>query len=204
MHFGTSRAFLEHVATEDTVLLTVPSTTPAKDGLGDDDMAQLDQAEHALSSAILFVPGEDGFVLSRVIDDGFTLELRWLGATTGGRGLDERAVPPARFAFPARLVPHPALALAPSGDLHVTALTVQGALYALWFRPPALFTAHQLQHEQWSAEFLLDGLAGRTPVLLHGVDEHNVIVACADGYALAVQVDLERAPGPRAPRLRTR
>lgn len=195
LQFRTARAFLEHCSTEDCVLLTVPTATLASDE--PEPEAQLDQQEHALSSSTFFPPAPaTGFVLSRIIDDGYTLELRWISLVAGGRGLDERSFPPARFAFPARLVPSPSFAVVESGDLHVQAVTVEGYLYVLWFRPPGLFTAEQLQDETWSAEFRIDGIAGgqHTPVLMHGVDQTTLVVACADGFVLSVEFDLDRAP----------
>jgi len=42
--------------------------------------------------------------------------------------------------------------------------------------------------EEWSEEFWVEGLQGKEPVLMKGVEEGRVIVACADGSSLVVEI----------------
>lgn len=200
MSYSTATTYLEHATTTQAITYTVPSTCPVSDEPQPDPV--LAQPDHALSSSTFFPPQSTGFVLSRIIEDGYTLELRWVGFSNqsgnSGEGgghrfqeLDQQGtLPPVRFAFPSRLVPAPYFALAEeSGALQVYALTEAGFLYSLAFTAETLFYSTSLGEEQWSEEYELGSLVPRLPVLMHGVAERRVIVACADGYNSSFEID---------------
>lgn len=220
VRFTTASVLLELCSTVDTLSYSVPTGSPLSDLPQPEPV--LAQQDHALHSLSFFPPpnslrpgNEHGFVLARIIEDGYTLELRWIAFTTGqghgaggaggggkGKGKAELdgppALPPVRFVFPARLVPDPTLSIR-TGDepsLEVLALTEAGYLYALSFPADSLFYDPALQNEQWSEEFSIDALQHRVPVLVHAVDEGRLVIGSSDGHVLSVEV-LEGARRPR-------
>jgi hypothetical protein len=152
--------------------------------------------------------------LARIIEDAFTLELRWVSFTKeeskgeeGGKKnpfmeLDQHpgTLAPVRFTFPARLVPNPSFNIvnaATSEDerdededssLQILTLSEAGYLYALTFPLDTLFYGIGNEEGDWSEEFKVDGLEGRTPVLMEGAEEGRVVVACSDGHSLVVEI----------------
>ncbi|GAA6005692.1 hypothetical protein JCM10207_005297 [Rhodosporidiobolus poonsookiae] len=101
-------------------------------------------------------------------------------------------LPPVRFVFPARLVPTPSFTLAGEGAdrrLEVYAVTDAGYLYVLSFPLDSLFYGADLASDdapEWSEEFRLESVEGRLPVLMQGVEDGRVIVACEDGHVTCV------------------
>lgn len=206
--FTTSSAFLESCSTSDILTYTVATSATIDESAPRPVLAQPD--DHALSSSTFFPSQQNttGFILSRVVEDAFALELRWV-AFSRSRGdeieteegqpgsssnafadLDKHpgTLPPVRFVFPARLVPGAvaAFALAPDGKhLEVYAVTEARYLYVLTFPLETLFYGADLAGEdapEWSDEFKLESLEGRTPVLMKGIEDGRVVVACADGF----------------------
>lgn len=204
--FTTSTSYL---IDQDAIEVVIPTSTPASeqyDSLG----GHLAQESHAHSSTTFFPPGASttGFIISRVIEDRYTLELRWTSFIKGpSPGLmrasmqdgapfteldDERAtLSPVRFIFPARIVPDPAFIVHTTDtgakELHLYVVTEAGHFYVLRFDQARLFYA--LDHasdNEWCEEIKVTSLDGRSPVLVHGVDEGRVIVACSDGFAVAL------------------
>lgn len=201
--YTTATTFLEHASSSsDPITLTLETDSPAVPEL--DSSSTLAQAEHALSSSTFFPAdrASAGFVLCRIIEDGYVLELRWVafsqaapGATHRFAELDQQStLPPVRFVFPARLVPTPAFSFADdTGTLKVLALTEAGYLYVLAFSGPSLFYSAAQGAEYQRYELAVAGLATRFPVLMHGVDERTVVIGCAEGYVLSVDIDEDSA-----------
>lgn len=203
--FTTATTFLEHASALDFLTYTVPTASPAS--TEPEPIPALAQPDHALASSTFFPPDSStaGFILSRIIEDGYTLELRWIsfihGEAGDGRGaaggtsrfaeLDQQAtLPPVRFVFPARLVPSPFFQLVgETGALQVLALTEAGYLYALTFAGTNLFYSPALAEEKWSDEYEIVALETRMPVLLQGVDDSRVIVGCEDGYIVSAEIE---------------
>ncbi|GAA5902615.1 hypothetical protein JCM5296_000723 [Sporobolomyces johnsonii] len=207
--YSTATAFLEHATTTDDYLYEVPSSAPLPKFTPPPLLAQ---ADHALSSSTFFPPyaGTDGFVLARIVGDAYELELRWVAFSRRGgvqavepAAMDEDSsaspfadldahpgtLRPVRFTFPARLVPNPSFAILEStGQLQVYCLTEAGYLYVLSFPLESLFYTPTLANEPWSEEFRVVSLEGRTPVLVQGVDEGRVVVGCADGFAVGIEI----------------
>ncbi|BGP12916.1 hypothetical protein JCM10213_004335 [Rhodosporidiobolus nylandii] len=210
--YTTATAFLETVSPSDVVTYTVPTVAPIDDEHREPRLAQPD--DHALTSSTFFPSRRNttGFVLSRVVEDAFALELRWVAfsrstGTAGDEDMDQDGgenpfaeldahpgtLPPVRFVFPARLIPQPAFTVSPDGQqLEVYAVTEAGYLYVLSFPLESLFYAEDLDSEQapeWSDEFKLESLEGRTPVLMQGIEDGRVVVACADGFVACVDFE---------------
>lgn len=200
--FTTATAFLDdHEAQE----VFVPTNTPVDDT--PEPPAALAQEGHALATSTFFPPDSNGFILSRIVENGYTLELQWLSFTKGSshwmQDDEERegpfaeldnepaTLPPVRFVFPARLVPSPAFVVTVGDDgqreLQVYAVTEKGYLYALRFAQPRLFYT-LAEDAEWCEEFKIASLEGKLPVLVHGVDEARVLVASADGFAASVGI----------------
>ncbi|KAL8286711.1 hypothetical protein RQP46_004239 [Phenoliferia psychrophenolica] len=190
LEYGTCTAFLELGTTGGIEEHLVPTNSLASDEA--EREAVLEQSDdHALVSSTFFPPEDKGgFVLSRVVEDGYALELRWMSRSTGPGEHDERTFPPARFAFPARVVSSPAFAMV-DGALQVIVLSEHGYLYALIFTIPTLFNETNLEEGEWSHEFKVLALEGRVPVLLHQVDHRRVIIATEDGFTVAVNIVFE-------------
>ncbi|GAA5831797.1 hypothetical protein JCM11251_003887 [Rhodosporidiobolus azoricus] len=217
--FTTTTAFLESCSTLEVLNYTVPTSSPIDESA---PPARIDQADdHALESSTFFPSGmgSTGFVLSRTVEDGFVLELRWCAFSRGSsppagqqlRAMDQDdgsaspspanpfadldahpgTLPPVRFVFPARLVPSPSFTLSPDNThLEVYAVTTAGNLYVLSFPIESLFYGADLAEEgegaEWSDEFRLESLVGRTPVLMKGTEDGRVVVACEDGHVACV------------------
>lgn len=198
--YTTATAYLrDHYALENIV----PTSTPSVDE--SELPTLLAQDTHAVSSSTFFPPSTNGFVLSRVIEDAHTLELQWVSFSKGSNAvpgadadsklfaeLDEEqaTLPPVRFVFPSRLVPNPSFIIsATEGDtreLHVYALTEAGYLYVLRFAEPRLFYSLPEEDDEWCEEHTVPSLEARTPIMMHGVAEGRVTVACSDGFAVAL------------------
>ncbi|GAA5962589.1 hypothetical protein JCM21900_000955 [Sporobolomyces salmonicolor] len=212
--YSTATAFLEHASTADDFHYEVPSSAPLPKSAPPSLLAQ---ADHALSSSTFFPPyaRTDGFVLARIVEDAYQLELRWVAFSRRGQhqaveqAMDEDpsaspfadldahpgTLPPVRFIFPARLVPNPSFAILEStSQLQVYCLTEEGYLYVLSFPLESLFYQPTLANEPWSEEFRIESLAGRTPVLMQGVDEGRIVVGCADGFTVGLEI-VRRADG---------
>ncbi|GAA5977403.1 hypothetical protein JCM11641_000087 [Rhodosporidiobolus odoratus] len=218
--YTTSTAFLEQVSAPDILTYTVPTTSRIDDTAPPPQLAQPD--DHAIASQTFFpsTKATTGFVLARVVEDGFALELRWVAfsrkpsAGTANDGMDDDAsspppqeldnlfsdldahpgtLPPVRLIFPSPLVPSPSFALSPSSPtshLEVYAVTEAGYLYVLSFPLESLFYGPELGVQEdsadWSDEFRLESLEGRSPVLVKGVEDGRVVVGCADGFVACV------------------
>lgn len=206
--YSTATAFLEHASTADDFHYEVPSSAPLPKSAPPSLLAQ---ADHALSSSTFFPPyaRTDGFVLARIVEDAYQLELRWVAFSRRSQhqaveqAMDEDSstspfadldahpgtLPPVRFIFPARLVPNPSFAILEStSQLQVYCLTKEGYLYVLSFPLESLFYQPTLANEPWSEEFRIESLAGRTPVLMQGVDEGRLVVGCADGFTVGLEI----------------
>ncbi|GAA5994757.1 uncharacterized protein JCM10292_004335 [Rhodotorula paludigena] len=205
--YTTATAFLEQVSTVDILSYPVPTSGPVDETAPTPALAQ---ADHALYSST-FVPRtadggpSTGFVLARVLEDGYALELRWVAfsRTPASAALDGNSpnpfsdldghpgtLPPVRFVFPSRLVPSPAFVVSPSSNrLQLLCLTEKGYLYNLDFSLASLFyDKEELAEGNWSEEFKVGSLDERLPVLVHGVDEGRVIVGCEDGHVVSVEL----------------
>ncbi|GAA5878145.1 hypothetical protein JCM3774_004309 [Rhodotorula dairenensis] len=214
--YTSASAFLEHASTVEGLSYTVPTSAPVEEVA---PTPLLDQQDHALYSSAFF-PAQDvggdttGFVLARVIEDAYTLELRWCafsrtapapsGVRQDGGDLPANAfaeldshpgtLPPVSFVFPSRLVPNPSfVVLEATGDssrqLQVFCVTEAGYLYTLTFPLPSLFYATDVLAEgNWSAENKVESLEGRTPVLLHEVDEDRIVIATAEGQLFCAEL----------------
>ncbi|GAA6035119.1 hypothetical protein JCM8097_006370 [Rhodosporidiobolus ruineniae] len=220
--YSTASAFLETCSTQDIVTHTVSTSAPVDDSPVTPALAQPD--DHALSTTTFFppstsstAPASNGFVLSRLVEDAYALELRWVAfargpvAGTGDQDMGDGSadegqqgqaspyadldshpgiLPPVRFVFPSRLIPSPSFALSPEGThLEVFAVSEAGYLYVLTFPLESLFYGDDLgsaDAEDWSDEFKLESVEGRTPVLMQGVEDGRVIVACEDGFVACV------------------
>ncbi|GAA5995481.1 hypothetical protein JCM5350_004602, partial [Sporobolomyces pararoseus] len=116
-------SFLEHSSTDTILNYTVPTDSTIEETCPVPILNQ--PVDHALYSSSWFPPNSttNGFVLSRILEDGYTLELRWVAFTKDdisldqdGDGRDERfreleqhpaTLAPVRFTFPSRLIPDP-------------------------------------------------------------------------------------------------
>ncbi|GAA5890373.1 hypothetical protein JCM8208_002795 [Rhodotorula glutinis] len=212
--YTTATAFLEHCSTLDLLSYPVPTSAPVDETAPPPALAQ---ADHALYSSTWFprahdgAPQSTGFVLARIVEDAYALELRWVAfsrgsnngttASTGSSSnpfadLDSHpgTLPPVRFVFPSRLVPSPAFVVSTSTSpsssrLQLACVTEAGYLYTLSFPLATLFYDDEhLAGDDWCEEFKIDSLEGRVPVLAHGVDEGRVIVGCEDGFAVSVEI----------------
>ncbi|GAA5827090.1 hypothetical protein JCM5353_006183, partial [Sporobolomyces roseus] len=187
------------LSTSTVLSYTVPTSYPIS-SLSPPSL--LAQEDHALYSQTLFPTSTStttstGFILSRIIEDGYTLELRWISTThQESQGeFEELDKHPAtltsvRFIFPSRLIPLPSLTYSEE-SLQVCAITEAGMLYTLNFDTKGgLFYDGLIAttEEEWSEEFWVEGLQGKEPVLMKGVEEGRVIVACADGSSLVVEI----------------
>lgn len=205
--YTTATTFLELVSTVDILSYPVPTSGPVDETAPTPALAQ---ADHALYSST-FVPRtadggpSTGFVLARVLEDGYALELRWVAFSRApaSAALDGNppnpfsdldghpgTLPPVRFVFPSRLVPSPAFVVSPSSNrLQLLCLTEKGYLYSLDFSLASLFyDKEELAEGNWSEEFKVESLDERMPVLVHGVDEGRVIVGCEDGHVVSVEL----------------
>ncbi|GAA6053519.1 hypothetical protein JCM3770_000306 [Rhodotorula araucariae] len=204
--YTTATAFLENCSTLDIVPYTVPTAAPVDESAPPPALAQPD---HALYSSTWVPSTQDGapstgFVLARVVEDAYALELRWTAfsrsppSSTQSNNASPFAdldahpgtLPPVRFVFPSRLVPTPAFVVTHSTSrLQLACLTEAGYLYTLSFPLAGLFYDEKhLADDDWCEEFQVSSLDGRTPVVMHGVDEGRIIVGCEDGFAVSVEI----------------
>lgn len=204
--FTTSISYLiDHEATE----VIIPTISDQDEHQSTPVSTLLAQECHAHSSSVYFPPGTAGFIQNRVIEDGYTLELRWTSTIKGPAPnsrvsmqdnapftqLDDQhsTLAPVRFIFPARIAPHPAFIISTndngSKELHLYVVTVAGYLYVLKFDQPSLFYAldrDDLQDSDWCEEIKVASLDGKSPILMDCVDEGRVTVACSDSFAVAL------------------
>ena len=211
--YTTATAFLEHCSTLDLVSYPVPTSAPVDETAPPPALAQ---ADHALYSSTWLPRAQDGaqqsagFVLARIVEDAYALELRWVAFSRGGTTTNSSSsspfadldahpgtLPPVRFVFPSRLVPSPAFVVSTSTStsspsdsrLQLACVTEAGYLYTLSFPLATLFYDDKhLAGDEWCEEFKVDSLEGRVPVLVHGVDEGRVIIGCEDGFAVSVEI----------------
>lgn len=160
----------------------------------------LAQRDHALYSSTFFPPGSAGFITARVVGDGYVLELRWVNYTTDEltrSRSDERefaeldqqhSLPPVHFVFPARILPTPTFYLTEEG-LQVLAATEEAYFYSLLFTTSTLFYSPDLPEQDYSTEYKLPTLDGHSPILMHAVEPGKVVISCADGFLLAVEIE---------------
>ncbi|GAA5862780.1 hypothetical protein JCM8547_006543 [Rhodosporidiobolus lusitaniae] len=208
--FSTATAWLETSSSTDLVTYTVPTSEPIDEQDQQPVLAQPD--DHALWSSSFF-PSQlntSSFVLARVVEDAFALELRWVAFSRTAPASEDGSyspspssspfadldahpgtLPPVRFVFPSRLIHGaPSFALSPNGDhLEVYAVTEAGFLYVLTFPLETLFYGAELGNKdatEWSDEFRLESVEGRTAVLMEGIEDGRVAVACADGFVTLV------------------
>ncbi|GAA5854614.1 hypothetical protein JCM9279_005711 [Rhodotorula babjevae] len=209
--YTTATAFLEHCSTLDLVSYPVPTAAPVDETAPPPALAQ---ADHALYSSTWLpraphgAPQSAGFVLARIVEDAYALELRWVAFSRGSTTTTTTSssnpfadleahpgtLPPVRFVFPSRLVPSPAFVVSStstssSSILQLACVTEAGYLYTLSFPLATLFYDDKhFAGDDWCEEFKIASLEGRVPVLAHGVDEGRVIVGCEEGYAVSVEI----------------
>lgn len=193
--YTTATTFLEHASTIEHITHQVPTNSIASEEAESTPLLDLD---HASSSSTFFPTSSTGFILSRIIENSYTLELRWVsfarGASMETQGrfaeLDEQGtLPPVRFVFPSPLVSIPFLSMPDDEEvLDVCALTEAGYVYALSFTGGSLFYSTAMEDNEWSIEHRASSLEGRTPVISSGVDEGRVIIGCSDGYTCLVEL----------------
>ncbi|GAA5955260.1 hypothetical protein JCM3765_003262 [Sporobolomyces pararoseus] len=220
--FTTATSFLEHCSTDQILNYTVPTDSIIQETAPVPILNQ--PVDHALSSCTYFPPtttsssscSTGGFILSRILEDGFTLELRWSKffkdtSERDGDG-DERfreleqhpgTLAPVRFTFPSRLIPDPCFNIIYQQEeeeeegegeevLQVLTVSEAGYLYSLNFPLDTLFYSLPEQGRQgdWSEEFKVEGLENKLPVLLKGVPQQSgrVVIACKDGTNLVVEL----------------
>lgn len=183
-----------------TELLAHPIPTASPVSQSPERSPILAQRDHALYSSTFFPPSSAGFVTARVVGDGYVLELRWVNFITDARTrsrsdegefaeLDQQhSLPPVHFVFPAPLLPTPTFYLTAEG-LQVLVATEEAYFYSLVFTTSALFYSPTLAEEDYSVEYKLPTLDGHNPVLLHAVEQGKVVIACADGFLLSVEIE---------------
>jgi hypothetical protein len=176
MALAEASALLDHLGSGD-VAHAVPTSLPARNPPAQD----LDN--HALDSAVCFV--DDGFILARTVENGITLELRYLLAT----GQRDTLRPPVAFIFPDVLVRGIAIVDNPqNGTLEILVLVESGYLFRLWFPRSAAFYGELAP--DYSHEYKVHALQGKKPVLLRAVDAQNAIVGCSDGSMLHIEYNV--------------
>lgn len=195
----TATAFL--TSNDEIITYTIETASPAIDQSFISPPA-LAQNDHSISSTTFFPRQSNGFISARVIEDGYVLELKWVtllrGSMAPGRQNVEESyfveldnskmdLPPVRFIFPSRIISTPFICSGEeSTSVQVRMVTEEGYLYALKFTETTLFYADLGEHGEWSEEYKVISLEGRTPVLLHGVSEGSVVIACLDGFIVRV------------------
>lgn len=209
--YTTATTFLEHASSNLFTTYHIPTNSPAS--LDEEPEPLLNQPDHALSSTTFQPLNSNGStILCRIIEDGYTLELRWLNfirenpssgsrnnvGVAGGKYKElnqQGTLPPIRFVFPSRLVPTPFTTIVNSNEsnesvLQLYALTESGYLYVLNFSNNLLFYSPTLSLEEtrYSQEYKVDYLEGRVPVLMHGVAAGRVIVGCSDGFNCSLEL----------------
>lgn len=138
----------------------------------------------------------------RVVENGRTLEVRWLRTTRAESAQmnedqddddeeEDESEAPVRLVFPETIVPEIAVAYdaGSEGDsqetLEILLLTLPNLAYRLRFKGRKLFHA-QSYAKGWSKEQALSNvLAGRHPVLVAGIGSvsasEGFVIACSDG-----------------------
>ncbi|KAI8452611.1 nucleoporin Nup120/160-domain-containing protein [Phakopsora pachyrhizi] len=167
------------------------------------------QPSHASQSVTCFPSAScNGFIKASVINDGFTLELRWLSsvkvpATTleldqdqNGENqnsesqdldscfssLDQNGChPPVQFHFTEKITPSPYLTVDElENSLVILVLTDAYVLYRLKFTAPHLFYSEMFE-EDWASDYEVEAIFNRHVILCHGIDSNNLILSCSDG-----------------------
>lgn len=200
----TSTAFLAH-CTLPPVEYTVPSAAPPSSPV---PFSPSSSVQSTWSPS----PASPGFILSRLVNENRTLELRWvvLDSQSATRAEEDpfdaltsarRTLPPVHIHFPEPLAPSP-----PSfhyqkhdGSVLVYVLSSSQApptLYTLTLPPKSLFYSPQLVQLDWIDELALagQGLESKEMRSLWGVDEGRLVVATEDGFNLLLELD--EAGGP--------
>jgi nuclear pore complex protein Nup160 len=213
-HYSITTASAYLPSTDDIVSFTIPTKSPVSQL--ESTIPTLAQSDQAISSTSFFPSHSrcSGFVLARVVEDGYVLELRWMTFVRGSRlememgregetenpfaELDDSSsdLPPIRFIFPARIVSNPFLTLVVGSQaLQVRILTHEGYLYSLMFKDSTLFYSSELaDRDDWSEEYKVGSLEGRRPALLHGVAEGFVVIGCTDSFLVRVTHEGELRP----------
>lgn len=208
--YETATTFLEHASSNLFTTYHIPTNSPAS--LDDEPEPLLNQPDHALSSTTFQPLNSNGStILARIIEDGYTLELRWLNfirenpsssrndvVGEGGKYKElnqQGTLPPIRFVFPSRLISTPFITIVESNVsnesvFQLYALTESGYLYVLNFSNNLLFYSPTLSLEEtkYSQEYKVDSLDGRLPVLMHGVAAGRIIVGCSDGFNCSLEL----------------
>lgn len=174
------------------------SSSPTSRGLYNDDN-NAKQHPHYATHAQTFSIRQDASLHARVLNNGRTLELRWLRKTQSELQQEDeledhqetpshRLEHPVRFTFAHEIIPGITIAYQDgdgAGSLDILLLTKPSLAYRLAFTGPALFHASQFS-KGWSFEQHLAGaLSGRTPVLVNGIgtlaSTEGFVVATAEG-----------------------
>ncbi|WAR60694.1 hypothetical protein PtB15_9B633 [Puccinia triticina] len=162
------------------------------------------QANHASQSNCCFPPSPtSGWIKTTVINDGLTLELRWISPTR--KSPEENSTnplepldaspshQPIHFHFHHRIIPSPFITIAQNDDEHpgepdeaeeqilvILILTENYTLYRLKFSYPKLFYS-ELFEEDWLTEYEVEEIVNRQLILTHGIDANNLIISSSDG-----------------------
>ncbi|EGG04854.1 uncharacterized protein MELLADRAFT_88522 [Melampsora larici-populina 98AG31] len=165
------------------------------------------QSSHS-SQSITHFPSNtsNGFIKASVLNDGYSLELRWLSSiklsSTSKHDQEDEAEeedteddedeslsaldrsgchPPVQFRFRDKIIPTPYLTTDPNDNsLIILVLTEASILYRLKFTAPHLFYA-ELFEEDWSSDIEVEAIINRLVILYHGIDSNNLVISCTDG-----------------------
>ncbi|KAA1130822.1 hypothetical protein PGTUg99_023877 [Puccinia graminis f. sp. tritici] len=168
------------------------------------------QANHASQSNCFFPPTPtDGWIKTTVINNGFTLELRWINPTKTNnqnnplQPLDNSpSHQPIHFHFHHKIIPSPFITISTNESselaldqeeegedqdqeqqekvLIILILTDNYTLYRLKFSYPQLFYS-ELFEEDWLTDYEVEEIINRQVILTHGIDSNNLIISSSDG-----------------------
>ncbi|KAG0149461.1 hypothetical protein CROQUDRAFT_39766 [Cronartium quercuum f. sp. fusiforme G11] len=235
--FTTATIFLDSLrpAFEPVVEYEVPTSASNSDPAS---VLQLPSTQsaiqpiHASQSVTHFLStSHQGFVKASVLNDGYSLELRWLSANKLSPSSDDQeeedededeegdgqsrstldrsgSHPPVQFRFPDKIIPTPYLATNPDdGTLIILVLTQAAVLYRLKFTEPHLFYA-ELFEEDWATDIEVEAIVNRLVILYHGIDANNLVISSSDGVLTHLSwgklVGIEDAYGWKSSNLTTR
>lgn len=231
--FTTATTFLDHLRPpfEAVVEYEVPTSAQSTEPTYLSSQNSILQSSHASQSICHFPPTTSrGFIKASVVNDGYSLELRWLGWSKCSSDhptdqLDEEDTEedqdssltaldkggchtPVQFRFPDKIIPTPYLATdIVDGTLIILVLTDAGILYRLKFTVPLLFYA-ELFEEDWSTDIEIEAIANRMVILYHGIDANNLVIASSDGILTHLSwgklVGIDDAYGWKSSNLTTR
>ncbi|KAH9448308.1 hypothetical protein MJO28_011854 [Puccinia striiformis f. sp. tritici] len=146
------------------------------------------QPIHASQSLSFFPPQPTtGFIRATVINNGVTLELRWISPTkSNATPLDLiGSHQPVHFHFDEKIIPNPFITLENDEEetgqdyLIILVLTENYTLFRLKFAYPRLFYS-ELFEEDWITEYEVEEILNRQVILSHGIDSNNLIISCSD------------------------